>query len=76
VRSNIVKEVRGRGLMLAVELEEAAGGARPYVEALRQTGVLAKETHEHTIRLAPPLVITRQEIDWAMDRIEHVLTKH
>jgi ornithine--oxo-acid transaminase len=76
VRSNIVKEVRGRGLMLAVELEPAAGGARPYVEALRQTGLLAKETHEHTIRLAPPLVITRQEIDWAMDRIEHALTKH
>ncbi len=76
VRSNIVKEVRGRGLMLAVELEPAAGGARPYVEALRQTGVLAKETHENTIRLAPPLVVKREEIDWAMDRIEHVLTKH
>jgi ornithine--oxo-acid transaminase len=76
MRSNVIREVRGRGLMLAVELNPDAGGARPYVETLRSRGLLAKETHEHTIRFAPPLVITREEIDWAMERIEPVFTGH
>jgi ornithine--oxo-acid transaminase len=69
VRSNRVKEVRGRGLMLAVELHEDAGPARPVVEALRQRGILAKDTHGQTIRFSPPLVIERGEIDWALERI-------
>ena len=73
IRSPLVREVRGRGLMLAIELHPEAGGARATVEALRRRGVLAKDTHGHTIRLAPPLVITRDEVDWAMARIEAVL---
>ncbi|KZE27992.1 ornithine--oxo-acid transaminase [Chelatococcus daeguensis] len=74
LRSNIMREVRGRGLMIAVELHPEAGGARRYCEALQARGVLAKDTHGDTIRLAPPLVIGREEIDWAMERIEPVLT--
>jgi ornithine--oxo-acid transaminase len=69
VRSNRVREVRGRGLMLAVELHADAGPARPVVEALRDKGILAKETHGRTIRFSPPLVIERDEIDWALERI-------
>ena len=68
-----VRAVRGRGLMLAVELHPEAGGARRYVEALRQRGLLAKETHDHIIRFAPPLVITAGEVDWAAERIVSVL---
>jgi ornithine aminotransferase len=74
IRSNIVKEVRGRGLMLAVELDPAAGGARRYCYALKDRGLLAKDTHENTIRFAPPLVIDKSEIDWAVEQIGHVLT--
>lgn len=74
IRSNAVREVRGRGLMLAVELDPAAGGARPYCEALRRAGVLAKDTHQHSIRIAPPLVITADQVDWALERFEAVLT--
>ena len=73
IRSNIVKDVRGRGLMLAVELDPAAGGARQYCYALKDLGLLAKDTHVDTIRLAPPLVITREQVDWALERIEKVL---
>ena len=69
-----VKEVRGRGLMLAVELLPGAGGARRYCEALRRVGLLCKDTHGHTIRISPPLVITRDEADWALERIAAVLT--
>ncbi|MBW8284519.1 MAG: ornithine--oxo-acid transaminase [Rhizobium sp.] len=73
IRSNIVKDVRGRGLMLAVELDPEAGGARQYCYALKDLGLLAKDTHVDTIRLAPPLVITRDQVDWALERIEKVL---
>ena len=73
IRSNRVAEVRGRGLMLAVEIHPDAGPARPVVEALRERGILAKETHGQTIRLSPPLVIERAEIDWALERIAAVL---
>ncbi len=75
IRSNAVREVRGRGLMLAVELDRAAGGARPYCQALKERGVLAKDTHEHSIRIAPPLVITEDQVDWALEQFEAVLTK-
>jgi len=74
IRANAVREVRGRGLMLAVELNPEAGGARRYCEALRQRGLLAKDTHDHTIRLAPPLVVTREQVDWALEQIEPALT--
>jgi ornithine--oxo-acid transaminase len=69
IRSNIVKDVRGRGLMLAVELDPDAGGARQYCYALKDLGLLAKDTHVDTIRLAPPLVITKEQVDWALERI-------
>jgi ornithine--oxo-acid transaminase len=74
IRSNAVKEIRGRGLMLAVELDPSAGGARRYCEALRGKGVLAKDTHEHSIRIAPPLVITADQVDWALEQFDSVLT--
>jgi ornithine--oxo-acid transaminase len=74
VDSPHVLEVRGRGLLIGVELRPEAGGARRFCEALQRAGILAKETHVNTIRFAPPLVITRDEIDWAMERIRPVLT--
>ncbi len=74
IRSNIIKEVRGRGLMLAVELVPEAGGARKYCEALRERGILAKDTHGDTIRIAPPLVITEDQVDWAVEQFTGVLT--
>ena len=73
MRTNRVAEVRGRGLMLAVEIHRGAGPARPVVEALRARGILAKETHGQTIRFSPPLVVARDEIDWAVERIAAVL---
>nr|WP_169391286.1 ornithine--oxo-acid transaminase [Stappia stellulata] len=75
IRSNAIREVRGRGLMLAVELHPEAGGARAYCEALRGEGILAKDTHDHTIRIAPPLVLTRDDVDWALERFDRVLTR-
>ena len=70
-----IKEVRGRGLMIAIELEEGTpGGARAICEALMHRGILCKETHTYTIRFAPPLVITKEDIDWAMERIALVLS--
>ena len=65
-----IKEVRGKGLWIGIELNRPA---RPFCEALKQLGVLCKETHDVVIRIAPPLVITREEIDWAFDRIAKVL---
>ncbi len=68
-----VKQVRGRGLLIGVELKPQAKGARRFCEALQQKGILAKETHEHVIRFAPPLVIDRETIDWALPSIREVL---
>jgi len=73
IKSKHVKEIRGRGLFIGVELQPAARGARRFCEALRNEGMLCKETHEHVIRLAPPLVITKEELDWAFVRIKKVL---
>jgi ornithine--oxo-acid transaminase len=73
IRANTVREVRGRGLMLAVELHPEAGRARRYCEALQARGLLAKDTHEHTIRIAPPLVITGDQVDWALEQIDATL---
>jgi len=75
IDSPAVKEVRGRGLMMAVELHKEAGGARRYCEALRRRGVLCKDTHDHTIRVSPPLVITRSDVDWAVEQFEAALTR-
>jgi ornithine--oxo-acid transaminase len=74
VRSPHVKEVRGQGLLIGVELYPEAGGARRFCQALMAEGLLCKETHANVIRLAPPLVIQRDDIDWAMERIERILT--
>ncbi len=68
-----VREVRGKGLLIGVELKPQAGGARRFCEALQREGILAKETHDHVIRFAPPLIIDRETIDWALPRIRRVL---
>jgi ornithine--oxo-acid transaminase len=73
IPSRHVKEVRGKGLLIGVELHPAAGGARRFCEALRQRGLLCKETHENVIRFAPPLVIDRATIDGALEPIAAVL---
>ena len=70
IKSPVVREIRGRGLWIGVELTVAA---RPYCERLMQEGMLCKETHDRVIRLAPPLVITREEIDWAVEKLTKVL---
>lgn len=72
IDSPAVKEVRGRGLWIGIELDRAA---RPYCEALKEMGILCKETHGRVIRIAPPLVIEIDEIDWAFERIKKVLTQ-
>ncbi|MEI5907773.1 ornithine--oxo-acid transaminase [Bacillus spongiae] len=68
----IIKEVRGRGLFIGVELTEAA---RPYCEQLKEAGLLCKETHDTVIRFAPPLIISEEELDWAINKIKNVLQK-
>jgi ornithine--oxo-acid transaminase len=74
IPSKHVKEVRGKGLFIGVELKPEAKGARRFCEALMRKGILCKETHENVIRFAPPLVIKKEEIDWALERVEEVLT--
>lgn len=73
ITSPHVKEVRGKGLLIGVELKPEAGGARRFCEALKGMGILAKETHDNVIRFAPPLVIDRETIDWALPSIREVL---
>jgi ornithine--oxo-acid transaminase len=68
-----VREVRGKGLFIGIELKPEAGGARRFCEALQERGILAKETHENVIRFAPPLVIDKETIDWALPSIRDVL---
>lgn len=68
-----VKEVRGKGLLIGVELKPEAGGARRFCEAMQEKGILAKETHDNVIRFAPPLVIDKETIDWALPSIREVL---
>jgi ornithine--oxo-acid transaminase len=74
IPSKYVREVRGKGLLIGVELHPQAGGARRFCEALQAHGILAKETHQHVIRFAPPLVIDQETVDWALPRIRKVLT--
>jgi len=71
--SKHIKEVRGRGLLIGIELKPEAGGARRFCEALKEKGILAKETHQNVIRFAPPLIITKEEIDWALPIIQETL---
>lgn len=72
ISNPIIKDIRGRGLFIGIELHEEA---RPYCEALKETGLLCKETHDTVIRFAPPLIITDEELNWAIERIQRVLSK-
>ena len=74
IKSPHVKEIRGKGLLIAVEIKKESGKARKFSEALMREGILAKETHETSIRFAPPLIITKKEIDWAVEKITKVLS--
>lgn len=69
-----IKEIRARGLLIGVEIKKESGNARTFCEALQKKGILAKETHDSTIRFAPPLIIDRETIDWALPRIKEVLS--
>jgi ornithine--oxo-acid transaminase len=73
IKTSKVKEYRGRGLWVGIELKKEAGKARPICEKLMGMGMLCKDTHEQTIRLAPPLCITKQECDWALERLAKAL---
>ncbi|RKY98219.1 MAG: ornithine--oxo-acid transaminase [Candidatus Hydrothermota bacterium] len=75
INSPYVKEVRGRGLLVGVEIKKEIATARPFCEKLMRLGILAKETHEQVIRFAPPLIIKKEEIDWALEKIRKVLTE-
>ncbi len=70
INAKHIVEVRGKGLWIGLELDTKA---RPYCEMLKAEGILCKETHDHVIRIAPPLVISKEDIDWAMERIEKVI---
>ncbi|TXL64018.1 ornithine--oxo-acid transaminase [Cerasibacillus terrae] len=72
INNPIIKEVRGKGLFIGVELTESA---RPYCEALKDKGLLCKETHENVIRFAPPLIIEKDDLDWALEQIREVMKK-
>ena len=74
IKTDKIKEIRGRGLWFGIHLHDAAGPARHYCELLRQEGLLCKDTHAQVMRLAPPLVISKDEIDWALERLRKVLS--
>ena len=71
--SPVVEDVRGRGLLIGIEIKKESGPARPFCEALMKRGLLCKETHAQVIRLAPPLNIDEDDLDWAVDQIIEVL---
>lgn len=73
INSPHIKEIRGKGLLIGVELKPEAGGARRFCESLQDEGILAKETHTHVIRFAPPLIIDQETLDWALPKIAGVL---
>jgi ornithine--oxo-acid transaminase len=75
VRSRHIKEVRGRGLLIGIELHPAAGGARRFCEELMKEGLLCKETHDNVLRLAPPLIIREKDLNWALKRIKTVFKR-
>ena len=68
-----IRQIRGKGLWVGVVLKPEAGGARRFCEALMERGLLCKETHWNVIRLAPPLIVTQEEIDWALEHLTEVL---
>lgn len=74
IKTDKIKEIRARGLWVGIEFHPQAGKARDYCEKLMQAGMLCKDTHEQTMRLAPPLCITKEELDWALERLEKVLS--
>jgi ornithine--oxo-acid transaminase len=73
INSPHIKEVRGKGLLIGVELNEEAGGARRFCEALEKEGLLCKETHDTVIRFAPPLIIKKEDLDWAFEKVKRIL---
>lgn len=73
IKTNKIAEIRGKGLFIGIELHKSVGLARPYCEALMKKGMLCKETHDYVIRLAPPLIIEKENIDWMVEQIEAVL---
>ena len=75
IKSKHIKEVMGKGLLIGIELKQEAGGARRFCEDLKEEGLLCKETHEHVIRFAPPLIINRDDLDWAFEQINRVFQK-
>ena len=75
VRSRHIKEIRGRGLLIGIELHPAAGGARRFCEELMKEGLLCKETHDNVLRLAPPLIIREKDLNWALKRIKAVFKR-
>jgi ornithine--oxo-acid transaminase len=75
LQSKHIKEVRGKGLLIGIELKPEAGGARRFCEELREEGLLCKETHEHVIRFAPPLIIKREDLDWAFEKVHKVFQR-
>jgi ornithine--oxo-acid transaminase len=75
ISSPLIKEIRGKGLLIGIELEPSAGGARKYCEILAQQGVLCKETHDHVIRIAPPLNIEPSLLDQGINSVISVLSK-
>jgi len=69
-----IKEVRGKGLLIGVEMKKESGAARPYCEALAERGILCKETHDQVVRFAPPLVVDKNDLEWALKHIGEVLS--
>ncbi|MEJ2285531.1 MAG: ornithine--oxo-acid transaminase [Desulfobacterales bacterium] len=76
ISNRYIKQVRGKGLMIGLEFYPQAGGARQFCEKLKQKGLLCKETHDHIIRFSPPLVITKDQVDWALEIISGCLEDH
>jgi ornithine--oxo-acid transaminase len=75
IRSKQIKEVRGKGLLIGVELRPEAGGARRFCEELKKEGLLCKETHDNVIRFAPPLIVRQKDLNWAFKRIKQVFKR-
>ena len=73
IDSPLISEIRGSGLFVGIEIDPALGSAREICERLMDRGLLSKETHETVVRLAPPLIVTREQLDWAVDQIQGVL---
>ena len=74
IKSPYINEVRGKGLLIGIEIKKEAGKARGFCEKLMQEGILAKETHDYVIRFAPPLIINKEDLDWALTKINKILS--